>query len=157
MYIKLLNENEIHHGFKYKFGKNVCLDFKPDIECGFGLHFTDSDNFYKWLTYSNATHFRNIFYIKELISYPEEYKYKAKIISLGKKRPISELLNTIKIQILVIKENPDNIKFIKNPDKLIQELAVTLKPDTIRYLNPTLEIQKLAIKLDKTSINFIKK
>jgi len=155
MFVKLLNENELHHNFKYKFGKNICSDFRADIECGYGLHFTDSDNFYKWLDYSKATHFRQVFYSKNMISYPKEFKYKAKVISLGKKRLVSELFDTIKIQKLAIKENAHNIKYIENPSESIQKLAVTKNPDAIRYFKPTTEVKKLAVKLDKTCVSFI--
>ena len=68
MYIKLLNENELHHGFQYTIGKNKCQDFRPNVECDYGLHFTDDLNVGYWLQMINKKgHFREVVSFENMI------------------------------------------------------------------------------------------
>ena len=126
MYIKLLNENELHHGFQYTIGKNTCQDFRQDVNCNYGLHFTDNLNVIKWLNmFPNTTHFREVVSFENMIENKSQHKYKAESITLGPKRDISEFLDTFEKQKIAVTQDGQAIRYIQNPSFEIQKLAVT--------------------------------
>ena len=147
MYIKLLNENELHHDFQYTTGKNTCQDFRPDVDCYYGLHFTDDLNFVYWLSYfdDQKLHFRQIVSFENMVENKQQHKYKAESITLGPKREISELLDTFEIQKLAVTQDGRSIKFIKNLSFELQKIAVTQCGWAIQHIkNPSDTVQQLA-------------
>ena len=157
MYIKLLNKNELHYDFQYTFGKNTCQDFRRDIDCNYGLHFTDDLNFVYWLRMINKKgHFREVVSFENMIENKSECKYKAESITLGPKRNISELLDTFEKQKLAVTQDGNALKYIENPSFEIQKLAVTNYGYAIEHIqNPSFELQKLAVTQNGLALEYI--
>ena len=52
MFFKSLPEKLISHGLQYEIGKVVTdpKPFRPDIDCDYGIHYTDMNHILDWLT-----------------------------------------------------------------------------------------------------------
>ena len=58
--------------------------------------------------------------------------------------------------IQLLKDDPFNIKFFKNPSMLLQEIAVTLNPETIKNINnPSEAVQIIAVSQNGYLLKYI--
>lgn len=92
-YYKILREDMVMRGFKYKVGLNVdTKELKEDIyDCGAGLHFSDKDNILYFLDYGELICEVKIPEGEKVFKYGEEDKSKAHSIILGEPRDLRKV------------------------------------------------------------------
>ena len=92
-YYKILREDMVMRGFKYKVGLNVdTKELKEDIyNCGAGLHFSDKDNILYFLNYGELICEVKIPEGEKVFKYNEGDKSKAHSIILGEPRDLRKV------------------------------------------------------------------
>ena len=154
-YIKILNEQENHHNFQYQEGLNICPDFEKGVECANGFHFTDTQNFSRWLEY--GSHYRKVTYIRDMETGTCKTKYKCSSFVLGPRKEVSELLVTEEQQLDAVTQNGRSIQYIKNPSEEMKLVAVTINGNAIQFIVfPSEKVQLAAVSQNGYSIQFIK-
>lgn len=126
MFIKLMNDNDIHHDFQYIEGINKCENYDLNNRES-GLHFTDNIGFHRWISFFKSGYYRQVISHFNMISVKNlqnRANYKAETIELGPKKHISELLLDETFTLKAIKEYPETIYYIKNPSLEMKMVAI---------------------------------
>lgn len=156
-YVKIIREDMIHRGFKYRLGINIDhRPFNPIGHCKFGgLYFCRRSHAPLFAAHGRL--------IVDVVLPPNENvhdeidKQKAKCIVISNPRRWEDEFSEWEKQMAVI-NNPASIVFLSNPSLSVQKLAVTEDAHAIQFISrPSEEIQKVAIERDATSIEHIKR
>ncbi len=157
-YFKVLADDLIHHGYKYKLGLNVdVLPFNPNDSCGpGGLYYTTEEHVLSYSEYGSLI--AEVEPMGQTYKDPECDKWKTDKLFVKSIVPITTWLSakSRKFQCSMVKKNPSNIRYIIDPAEGVQLVAVKLDGNSILYIKDPSEAVKLAAVKNKAELWYIK-
>ncbi len=157
-YFKVLADDLIHHGYKYKLGLNVdTLPFNPNDSCGpGGLYYTTEEQVLSYSDYGSLI--AEVEPMGQTYKDPECDKWKTDQLYVKSIVPISTWLSgkSRKFQYIMVKRDPSSIRYIIDPAEGVQLVAVKIDGDSIQYIKDPSEAVKLAAVKNKVHLWHIK-
>ena len=137
---KILANDMIHHGYKYKIGINTVNEFKNYSSCmEGGFYLADEIDIGNYLNYGNKLGIITI--PDDTLIYLEEEKIKVNKLKLDEVHDLKHYLNNTvneELKLNCVKNDGWALKYIKNPSKVVQLEAVKNDGLAINYIkNPS--------------------
>ena len=147
-YFKVLADDLIHHGYKYKLGLNIdILPFNAKDSCGpGGLYYTTEENVLLFSEYGSLI--AEVEPMGQIYEGPEGGKWKTDQLYVKSIVPITTWLSSKsrKFQYSMVKQDPNNIRYIIDPAEGVQLVAVKIYGNSIQYIkDPSEKVQLAAI------------
>ena len=159
-FIKFMNDNNIHHNFKYKIGLNIdTLPFNPSEQCKQGgLYFTSFDYFTDYfIGYGN--YFCLVTIPDDALVYEENTRWKANKIIINKRIHIEDYVSTLSHDIIMklIQQNGQILEYVKEQTPELCIEAVKQDGDALHYVKEqTPEICMEAVKQKGYVLKYVK-
>lgn len=131
MLVRLFNQDMLHRGFQWKVGLNVIDNFRPEIECGPGLHFCTVEQAHLWCCSSSLIADVKIPTDAETVTLI--YKSKANRVIISNVRSIWTMIHIPKIRKVLVNGYAPIPKNYRTMDMLTDRLIA----DVHRYNKET--------------------
>ncbi len=150
--VKVLCAGEVHNGLQYSGGRTVCENYDAQDPMS-GLHFTDADHVFDWL--SHGDHVRDVLSAEDIVLLGPG-RWKASAVTLGPPRTLLSLIARFRSEADVVAFHPDAIRCLRYPTTAAQLAAVRADWKTIRHLKaPPEAVQYEAIQQSWYAIAWI--
>jgi hypothetical protein len=158
-FYKVLRNNLVHRGFRYKLGLNVDIqEFNPEGsgESG-GLYYTDLEHIADFLSFGNLI--AEVEPVGQIYVDPAGDRWKTDKLIIKNITPFYEWVSkqSEEVQLAAVNHDSDNFLYISNPSEKVRLAAVQSYGALIHYIdNPSEEVQMAAIGRNEDNIRFIK-